>query len=264
MAFKIPFKKTAKKLGNKYIDEDMLSTVDRGIKTIGGVDINIPDTKNGLKVLFFNVRDVYEFLAALGTFALGIILLFLFALTTGGDLKILVLISFGVFSIAISRYTNGIKEYKARFERELPGFIDTMVQGLSVGLPIETVLDYVSKHKTGIVQPFIKEVLYRINSGESLEQALNKVAYKSLSSDFERVARVLSLRSQTTADIVKSLIEVQNNIEVRLENKIMSKAQNAENTFFLPILAGYIVPYLVIIMYPLLLSIVRFVGMSGR
>lgn len=264
MPFVVPYKDRIKKVAQSYIDADFLNAIDRNIKTIGGVDIKLPGTQNGIRMLVFHVQDVYDMIAAVATVSVLLILLFAFTVITGGKPANVAVIAIGLLAIMISRYTKPLGIFKETFERELPGVLDVMVQGLSVGLPVETVIEYTAKTKESIVSPFLEEISYRIKAGESLEKALSIVAEKTLSEDFKRAARVLSLRSETTADIAKTLEELSKNIEDRIENNILSKAQNAENVYFFPIVAGYVLPYIVLVVYPLIVNIIQFFSTAGK
>lgn len=65
-----PFRELSTQLANKYVKKDVINRIDRGIKTVGGVDIDIPGTTGGIKMLFFTARNVYEYFAALITYAM--------------------------------------------------------------------------------------------------------------------------------------------------------------------------------------------------
>lgn len=264
MPFTIPYKDKIKKISKSYLDADFLENIDRNIKTIGGVDIKLPGTSNGIKMLIFNVQDVYDMISV--TVTVSVLLLFLIAFTviTGGNVANVGIIAIGIFAMMLSRYTKPLGIFKERFEKELPGVLDVMIQGLSVGLPVETVIEYTANTKDSIVTPFLEEISYRLKAGESLPKALNAVAEKTLSEDFKRAARILSLREESTIDIAKNLEALANAIEDRIENNILSKAQNAENVFFFPIVAGYVIPYIILVVYPLLANIVQFFRTAGR
>lgn len=158
----------------------------------------------------------------------------------------------------MQRYRKPLKEFKAKFEAALPAFIDTMIQGLAIDMPVEQVIEYIARTDNSIIAPFIRDLYNNLMSGMSLERALEEVAEKTLSPDFERVARLLSFRSETTAEMVRGLEQIRDTIETRLETQILAKANNMENSVILPIMAGYVLPYLVVILYPLLTDLIRF------
>ncbi|MGB9977470.1 hypothetical protein [Thermovenabulum sp.] len=56
--------------------------------------------------------------------------------------------------------------------KDKPNFDFDMAQGLPVGLPVETVIEYTAKTKESIVSPFLEEISYRIKAGESFEYVL--------------------------------------------------------------------------------------------
>jgi hypothetical protein len=58
--------------------------------------------------------------------------------------------------------------------------------------------------------------------------------------------------------MVHGLEQIRDNIETRLETQIIAKANNMENTMILPIMAGYVLPYLAIILYPMINDLLRF------
>lgn len=229
--------------------DSLFEKLDRNIKTIAGVDIQIPESKGYLQILVFSVRDVYEFLS---TVALLLIIGLGFALLSGSTVGFALAIILPLYAVAL--YYSRLKKYQKRFFVDLADIIETMLQGLSVGLPIEEVLEYVAQTKTtdNIVTPFIKEVVIRLNAGQSLKDALEEVAYKTLSPEFERIARILSLRSETTTDITKSLRTLYENIQVRQENDVLTQVEKFNVTFLLLMVVGYVLPFMMAIMYPLI------------
>lgn len=253
-----PFKEFSTRLANKYVKKDVINRIDRGIKTVGGVDIDIPGTTGGIKMLFFTARNVYEYFAALITYAMFTLVVFLYGTMAGASPAGPLLIGFALIVFAVQRYRKPLKEFKAKFETALPAFIDTMIQGLAIDMPVEQVIEYIARTDNSIIAPFIRDLYNNLMSGMSLERALEEVAEKTLSPDFERVARLLSFRSETTAEMVRGLEQIRDTIETRLETQILAKANNMENTVILPIMAGYVLPYLVVILYPLLSDLIRF------
>lgn len=253
-----PFRGLSTQLANKYVKKDVINRIDRGIKTVGGVDIDIPGTTGGIKMLFFTARNVYEYFAALITYAMFTLVVFLYGMMAGASPVGPLLIGFALIVFAVQRYRKPLKEFKAKFEAALPAFIDTMIQGLAIDMPVEQVIEYIARTDNSIIAPFIRDLYNNLMSGMSLERALEEVAEKTLSPDFERVARLLSFRSETTAEMVRGLEQIRDTIETRLETQILAKANNMENSVILPIMAGYVLPYLVVILYPLLTDLIRF------
>jgi tight adherence protein C len=253
-----PLGKLSMQLTNKYVKKDIISRIDRGIKTVGGVDIDIPGTTGGIKMLFFTARNVYEYFAALVTYAMFTLVVLLYGMIAGASPAGPLLIGFALVLFAVQRYRKPLKEFKARFEAALPAFIDTMVQGLAIDMPVEQVIEYITRTDNSIIAPFVRDIYNNLMSGMSLERALEEVAEKTLSPDFERIARLLSFRSETTAEMVRGLEQIRDTIETRLETQILAKANNMENAVILPIMAGYVLPYLVVILYPLLTDLIRF------
>lgn len=247
---------------NKRISKSYLEKVDRDIKTIAGVDIRIPGTKGYLPILIFHIRDVYEFLSAMSVFvffaALFIIIGILENKIANG-----IIMAIGIIALTYSRYTMNLKKFKENFKYDLTDTIESMLQGLKVGLPIETVIEYIIDNKDNIVTPFLKEISTRINAGESLSTALKNVTPKTLSPEFERISKILSMRSQSTADIVTSIEKLQENIELEIDTKIISMAENSQTKYFFHILIGYIFPFIVMILYPLVTMILKFMTTFG-
>jgi tight adherence protein C len=253
-----PFRELSVQLANKYVKKDVINRIDRGIKTVGGVDIDIPGTTGGIKMLFFTARNVYEYFAALITYAMFTLVVFLYGMMAGASPAGPLLIGFALIVFAVQRYRKPLKEFKAKFEAALPAFIDTMIQGLAIDMPVEQVIEYIARTDNSIIAPFIRDLYNNLMSGMSLERALEEVAEKTLSPDFERIARLLSFRSETTSEMIRGLEQTRDTIETRLETQILAKANNMENAVILPIMAGYVLPYLVVILYPLLTDLIRF------
>jgi len=253
-----PFESIGTKLANKYMEKDMLAKMDRAIKTAGGVDIELPETTGGIKMLFFTAQNVYEYIAAVVTYILFALVIFLYGIMSGASPVGPLLIGFAVVLYSIQRYRKSVNDFKAKFEAELPSFIDMLIQGLAIEMPVEQVIRYIAETGQGIIIPFIRELYANLLSGASLDEALIETAEKTLSPDFERVARLLGFRSETTSEMVQGLEQIRNTIETRLETEILAKANNMENTVILPVMAGYVLPYLVVILYPLLTELVGF------
>jgi tight adherence protein C len=255
---KIPFKGTAASLSDRYISKDLLAQMDRAIKTVGGVDIDMPGTKGGLEMLLFTVHDVYEYMAAMLTYILFALMLVMYGILAGAGPVGPLMIAVAVIAYSISRYRKSVGDFKSKFESQLPAVIDSMIQGLAINMPIEQVISYIADTKSGVVAPFIRNLRDELYAGSPLNAALADVSAKTLSPDFERVARILSFRSETTEEMVHGLEQIRDNIETRLETQIIAKANNMENTMILPIMAGYVLPYLAIILYPMINDLLRF------
>jgi len=212
-----PLGKLSMRLTKKYVKKDIISRIDRSIKTVGGVDIDIPGTTGGIKMLFFTARNVYEYFAALVTYAMFTLVVLLYGMIAGASPAGPLLIGFALVLFAVQRYRKPLKEFKARFEAALPAFIDTMVQGLAIDMPVEQVIEYITRTDNSIIAPFVRDIYNNLMSGMSLERALEEAAEKTLSPDFERIARLLSFRSETTAEMVRGLEQIRDTIETRLE-----------------------------------------------
>lgn len=249
---------------DKYIDrlfddepsKDFLKKLDRGIKTVGGVDVQLPDASGGLKIFSIPVTDAYEFISLMAVLVVIVLIVEILLAKPGQELLV------AAFAITVLiypplQYYAKLKKFQRIFLLDFADVLDTMLQGLSVGLPVEEVLDYVAKNKNNTAVPFFREVVARINAGQSLQAALKEVTPKTLSPEFERMARILSLRAATTVDITKSLQTLLDNINTEIELNILTEAEKMNVKLLFPIIVGYVFPFMILILYPLIIQIMQ-------
>ncbi|HHY80854.1 MAG TPA: type II secretion system F family protein [Thermoanaerobacter sp.] len=254
---------------NRYIDrlfddepsKDFIKKLDRGIKTIGGVDVQLPETSGGLKIFSIPVTDAYEFISLMAVLVIIVLAAEIFLAAPGQEFLI---VGFALTVLAYPPllYYAKLKKFQRVFLLDFADVLDTMLQGLSVGLPVEEVLDYVVKTKNNTAVPFFKEVAIRINAGQSLQSALKEVTPKTLSPEFDRMARVLALRTATTADITKSLQTLLDNINTEVELNILTEAEKMNVKLLFPIIVGYVFPFMMLVLYPLIVQIFQMNGIG--
>lgn len=209
--------------------------------------------KKRVKIIVFGVQNAYEFLSVVVLLiALGVVMVVL----AGSGLAILLSLLFPL--IACLQLYVKFKKYRERVMFDLIDVIEVMLQGLNVGMPVEKVLEYVGENKqNNIAAKYLNDVVLRVKAGQSLKQALNEISEKALSTYFERMARVLSLRSEATTDITKSLITLHESLLALQETSIMTKVERFGVTFIFYMLIGYVLPFMVVVLYPLIVTILK-------
>jgi tight adherence protein C len=228
----------------RIIGEDLFSRINREIDAVGKV-----------KILIFTASSIEELFSictllivlSLAMIALGIVT---------NRLSTFAVLAIAILGGAYLSYKDPIDKYKNRLmqDNELPSVLETLVSGLSVGMPIESIMKYISENKKGYMRDIIYNSLNLVNSGIPLEQSLQEAAYKSMNKYFERAVRILSKSDETIAGLAEQLNELLKDIEEERINKKTEKASSLDNIVALPILIGYFIPLLVVIMYPFLVD----------
>ena len=268
MSKKVKIKKTLKPLKiKKYVKrfeknqkaKDIIEKLDRQIKTVFGVDVEIQSLR---RTLFgFVVQDVYDFISVVFTFFLISCLLFALYAKISILFGLILLPSVTAMPIAVLNIRT--KKFKNQFKQDLLDTIETMIQGFKCGLVVEQILEYIAEAQNNLVTPFIKEINLRIMAGQSLKDACREVSYKTLSSDFEKMCRIFSLRSVTTSHITEALSILAQNIYEEQKTEIETLADKLNVRFTLIMLVGYVIPFLILVTYPLVMMMTKYNFFGG-
>jgi len=234
-----------KGIAEKVVGENLYSRIDRDLRNVGGA-----------RLFIFEVKTAEEFFSAVVVLA-GFLLLIIALGIVRGISPVMLIIGAAGFAILIYvNYQKPIDEYKARLMRdsELPAVVNVLVQGLSVEMPVENILQYIAENKTGVMRDIIKDAVDRLNLGVPLEVSLQEAADKSMNKYFQRVVRVLMKSRESPRGLAAQLQDILNDIEEERLNTKMKRATVLDNGLFVVVFLGYFIPLLVMIMIPLLVN----------
>lgn len=238
---------------------DLIEKLDRQIKTVFGVDVEIQSLR---RTLFgFALQDVYDFISIVFTFFLISCLLFVLYARISILFGLILLPSVTTMPIAVLSIRT--KKFKKQFKQDLLDTIETMIQGFKCGLVVEQVLEYIAESQENLVTPFIKEINLRLLAGQSLKEASLQVSSKTLSSEFERMCRIFNLRSVTISHIAETLSVLAENIYEEEKTEIETLTDKLNVRFTLIMLAGYVIPFLILVTYPLVMMFSKYNFFGG-
>jgi tight adherence protein C len=232
-------KSTAEKIAGKSI----IDKIDRTLQNTGGARLFIFDAKNAAEL----------FSAVLVLSALMTLILVL-GLMRGISPTIL-FIGLAGFGITLYvGYQKPIDEFKQRLmkDNELPTVVNLLVQGLSVEMPVENILQYIADNKHGAMRDIIKGAIDNINLGIPLEQSLQEAAEKSMNKYFQRVTRILTKSKESSKGLAAQLQDVLSDMEEERLNTKLSHVNMLDNSLFFVVFLGYFLPLIVMILMPMI------------
>lgn len=227
---------------NKVVKEDKMNRIQKEL-----------DAVNGVKVLFFEVTTIEELFSAFAT-SIGIVLFLIFvAILNKSSIKAILCLITGIGILCYAQYRGPIDKYKENFmnDDELPMVLDTIMAGLDAGLPLMNIFTYISKYKKSNTAKLISECVARVNAGNDFNKSLEFVAEKSFNHYFIRMAKIVKKADTSTTGLSTQLRELQKDIEIDRINKKNERVEKLDNALFFPILLGYFVPLVLMIILPL-------------
>ncbi|APU87143.1 hypothetical protein [Clostridium botulinum] len=138
---KNPFLKD--KIIKKVIKEDKFDKISREMHAIEKLNIF------GIEVT--SVSELFSFIAIVWGILSVILLL---ALLNKSNLKALIILLIGTNILLYAKIKDPIDKYKESFlkDNELPAVLETLIQGLQIGMPVYSILLYISNNKKVILQ----------------------------------------------------------------------------------------------------------------
>lgn len=231
----------------KMIGNDLFEKLDKEIKNIGQIKV----------LYFFNVTSIEELFSVFMLIASLLLVFMFYEILSGTPIIRMLLIITGVSITTYVTYRKPIDEYKERLmkDNELPTILNTLADGLSVGMPIENIFEYISRNKKGYMVEIIKDALNNINAGISVEESLKKSAEKSMNKYFKRAVNILIKTGESQQGLSKQLNDLYEEIEEEKINQKTEKAAILDNSLFFPIFLGYLIPLVLMIMLPFVQNI---------
>lgn len=226
----------------KAIGDDLFTRLDKEIKNTGKIRI----------LYFFTVTSIEELFSAFILIAGFSLTLLFYAFLTGVGVSRVLFLIVGIAVMTYVTYRKPIDEYKERLmkDNELPAVLSTIADGLSVGMPVENILMYIAENKKGYMADIIRNAVNNINAGISLEQSLKESAEKSMNKYFKRAVNILIKTNETSQGLSKQITDLYEEIEEEKINKKTEKAAVLDNALFFPILIGFIIPLLIMVLLP--------------
>lgn len=250
MKIKNPFLKD--KIIKKVIKEDKFDKINREMHAIGKLDIF------GIEVT--SVSELFSFIAIVWGILSVILLL---ALLNKSNLKALIILLIGTNILLYAKIKDPIDKYKESFlkDNELPAVLETLIQGLQIGMPVYSILLYISNNKKGNTADLINLCVTKVNSGMDINKALREVSEKSLNDYFLRMALIIEKTDRSVMNLDKQLEYLQQDMEEERINIKTEHADKLDNALFFPMLIGYFIPLIIMILVPLLRQMTKLQGM---
>jgi tight adherence protein C len=226
----------------KTIGDDLFVKLDKELKNVGGT-----------KILYvFPVNSIEELFSAFALIAVFLVVLLFYAVVSGTPLSRVIFLIIGTAILSYVTYKKPIDTYKDNFmkDNELPAILNTIADALSVGMPVENILTYIAENKKGQTADLIRITVNKINAGIPAENALKEAAEKSMNPYFRRAVNILIKTNETPQGLAKQITDLYEEIEEEKLNIKTEKAAVLDNALFFPILIGFIIPLLVMVLLP--------------
>ena len=144
----------------------------------------------------------------------------MFSLLLGG------VIGFGLPHLVVGKMiTRRINKFTARF----PDALELLVRGLKSGLPIGETLAVVAKEVPGPVDEEFKRVTEKIKIGHAMEDALQEVAERLGTAEFQFFVITLAIQRETGGNLAETLGNLADVLRKRAQMKLKIKAMSSES-----------------------------------
>lgn len=136
-----------------------------------------------------------------------------------------------MLGLAIPHMTIGflIKKRIAAFTARFPDAIELLVRGLRAGLPISETLNVVAKEIPGPVGEEFSVVADKIRIGRTMEAALQDVADKLNTPEFQFFVITLAIQRETGGNLAETLSNLADVLRKRAQMKLKIKAMSSES-----------------------------------
>lgn len=232
----------------RVVGRSFFERLDKEIKAIGK-----------MKVFVFEIESAEEFFSAFAMIIGLSLVLVAFGLMVNPQLvKVFSIFTAGMVTITYLKFSEYVSRYKKRLmqDNELPTVLNTIAQGLEVGMPVENVMRYIAENKKGVMRDIISEALNKTNAGIPLEKSLEEAAQKSLNKYFVRAVRILGKADETPVGLSAQLYDLLDEIEEERTNRKTARASSLDNMMTFPILIGYFIPLLIMVILPFIQDLV--------
>lgn len=210
------------------------------------------DAVNGTRVLIFNAKTVEELFSIFALIFVAVTMLISIAIINKGSMKGAVILVIGIVIVCYVQYRKPIDTYKESFmkDNELPSTLDTLIAGLDAGSPPMATFNYIKRNKRSNTSALIAECVASVNTGVGFNTALKNAAEKSFNHYFIRIAQIIKKSDISTVGLSVQLRELQKDIEEERINVKNERVDKLDNALFFPLLLGYFVPLVIMIVLP--------------
>ena len=170
-------------------------------------------------------------LAQYGMVSLGIIVVISLLLIVKG-LPFLLAIMIGLLvGIGLPHFIIGklIKRRVAKFTARFPDAIELMVRGLRSGLPISETLGIVADELPGAIGDEFRTVSDKMKIGRTMEAALQDVADRLGTPEFQLFVITLALQRETGGNLAETLANLADVLRKRAQMKLKIRAMSSES-----------------------------------
>ena len=122
-----------------------------------------------------------------------------------------------------------IKRRIARFTARFPDAIDLLVRGLRSGLPISESLGVVGRELPDPVGVEFRTVADKIRIGRTMEDALQEMAARMTTPEFQFFVITLSIQRETGGNLAETLSNLGDVLRKRAQMKLKIKAMSSES-----------------------------------
>ncbi|MCJ8190191.1 type II secretion system F family protein [Sphingomicrobium aestuariivivum] len=143
-----------------------------------------------------------------------------------------------------------INKRMAKFNLNFPDAIELMVRGLRSGLPITETLGVVANEIRGPIADEFKVVSDRMKVGTTMEAALQEVANRLNTPEFQFFVITLSIQRETGGNLAETLANLADVLRKRQQMKLKIKAMSSESKA-----SAYIVGSLPFIVFALIMMV---------
>ena len=161
-----------------------------------------------------------------GLFAASFLLLTLRGAPTFLSLFLGLAVGFGLPHMVIGRM---IRKRIAKFTSNFPDALELLVRGLKSGLPIGETLTVVAKEVPGPVGEEFKLVTEKMRIGHSMEDALQEVATRLGTAEFQFFVITLAIQRETGGNLAETLGNLADVLRKRAQMKLKIRAMSSES-----------------------------------
>lgn len=161
-----------------------------------------------------------------GLFAAVFLLLMLRGAPAYLSLFLGLIAGFGLPHMAVGRM---IKKRITKFTVNFPDALELLVRGLKSGLPIGETLTIVAKEVPGPVGQEFKLVTEKMRIGHTMEDALQEVANRLGTAEFQFFVITLAIQRETGGNLAETLGNLADVLRKRAQMKLKIKAMSSES-----------------------------------
>ncbi|MBN2073253.1 MAG: type II secretion system F family protein [Actinobacteria bacterium] len=147
---------------------------------------------------------------------------------------------------------NKIANTKKEIAFEIPDIVDILSSLVKAGLNPDQALDYICGSFNCEVSSLLRLVKLKVFEGYSKKDAFYEVAKKSLSSEFETVAKILVQSDLIGNPISKALRDISRTIRNNQKDSLKIRAERLESNLIIVVFIFMFIPMMVLFLLPVM------------